>query len=216
MSSATGIKSFKWLEPAPVVGDLITLIEDRLPLFTSSNSFNNILVTKNNETRHSTAFILFMMKDQDKFTFMNEAGQKGSYTVDIGVYERASDELIFTIEAKILPTPKGTKSNPRSNSEYVYSDPGHRGAGIQRFKMGQHGSNNRDELLPVNGMIAYVKENDFTSWHSTVNGWIRAIKWNASEELQQSYIDATAKFISQHLRADGSELVLHHFWVKVT
>lgn len=211
-----GIKGFKVLEPSPIVGDLISLIEDRLPLFTSSNSFNKILVTSKNETRHSTAFILFMMKDQDKYTFMNETGQKGTYTIDIGVYEKATDELIFTIEAKVLPTPPGTKANPRSQSEYVYADAGHRGAGIQRFKMGNHGVNDVMQPLPINGMIAYIKENDYAGWHTEVNNWIKGAKWDASEELQEGYINTTAKFISQHLRSDGSELTLHHFWVKVS
>ncbi|MEO6976908.1 MAG: hypothetical protein ABI113_00975 [Mucilaginibacter sp.] len=212
---SNGIKGFKLLKSSPVVTELISLIETRLPLFTSSNSFNEILVTKKNETSHSTAFILFMMKDQDKFTFMNETGQKGSFTIDIGIYERATDELIFTIEAKVLPTPKGTKANPRSESEYVYSEPGHRGAGIERFKAGYHGLNNRMEPLPVNGMIAYIKENDFASWLTIVNGWIKKITWDTSEELQQTYINDTAKFISQHLRTDGTALELHHFWVEV-
>ncbi|MEH3113196.1 hypothetical protein [Pedobacter terrae] len=217
MTGATqGIKGFKVLQPSPAVDDLVSLVETRLPLFTSSNSFEKILVTKKNETQHSTAFILFMMKDQDKFTFMNETGQKGSFTIDIGVYERATDELIFTIEAKVLPTPKGTKANPRSESEYVFSQPGHRGAGLERFKAGNHGLNNAMEPLPINGMIAYVKDSDFSSWLITINGWIKRVAWDASEELQQSYINDTAKFISEHLRADGTQLTIHHFWVKVT
>jgi hypothetical protein len=195
-----GIKGFKVLQPSPIVGDLIALVEDRLPLFTSSNSFSKILVTNKNETRHSRAFILFMMKDQDKYTFMNETGQKGTYTID----------------TKVLPTPPGTKANPRSESEYVYADTGHRGAGIQRFKMGNHGVNDLIKPLPINGMIAYIKENDYASWHTAVNNWIKGAKWDASEELQAGYISTTAKFISQHLRSDGSELTLHHFWVKVS
>jgi hypothetical protein len=214
-NSLNGIRNFKILKPAPAVEELVTLIENRLPLFTNSNSFDKILVSKKNETTHSTAFILYMMKDQDKFTFMNETGQKGSYTIDIGIYERATDELIFTLEAKVLPTPKGTKSSPRSSSEYVYSEAGHRGAGISRFKSGNHGVNSNLEPLPVNGMIAYIKDNEFENWFTTVNGWIKQIAWDASEELQTTYIDTTAKFLSEHLRSDGSKLTIHHFWVKV-
>lgn len=213
---STGIKGFKVLQPSPVVAELVSLVESRLPLFSSSNSFEKILVTRKNETQHSVAFILFMMKGQDKFTFMNETGQKGSFTIDIGVYERATDELIFTIEAKVLPTPKGTKSSPRSESEYVYSQTGHRGAGIERFKSGNHGLDSQMVPIMENGMIAYIKENDFKDWLIAINGWIGEAKWEVYEELQQVYVNATAKFISRHSRADGSALTIHHFWVMVS
>lgn len=71
------------------------------------------------------------------------------------------------------------------------------------------------EPLPENGMIGYVKENDFGDWFITVNSWIKMAAWDVSEELQQTYIKQTAKFISRHLRADGTALSIHHFWVKV-
>lgn len=210
-----GIKGFKVLEPSALIFELINHIEQWLPSFVGSHTFEKIIIKKKNETQHSTAFNVFMMKNQDKFTFMNEVAQLGSYTIDIGVYEKASDDLIFTIEAKVLPTPVGTKSNPRSESEYVCSLPGHRGAGIERFKMGYHGLDNEDLPLPINGMLAYIKEKEYNDWLIAVNNWVKSADWDISEQLQKKYISTTAKFESKHKRKDKTPLLLHHFWVKV-
>jgi len=202
------------LPPDNLVPELLASIDEHITHFTTSNVFSNILRKKKNENQHTMAFCAFMnnyLKGNDlSLIFDRETSQKGSYAVDIGVLH-TSGLLIFTIEAKILPTPKGTKSSPRNEYEYVYGKSG----GIQRFKNAQHGVDLEDKNLPENGLIAYIKENDFPYWHTKINQWILDAKWHKSEQLQKIHINTTAKFKSTHSRVDDSEVVLHHFWVNV-
>lgn len=206
-----GIESYRELKPNKEVQKLIAYFGDKLTFFPQSNEFREILRQKKNEDQHSGAICVYMTNtSQAKFNFQREIAQVGSHTIDIGVYKGAI--LIFVIEAKILPTPEGTSSRPRYEHEYVY---GH-GAGIQRYKHGAHGVDNENNPFPDCGMLAYVKENDFSFWHAKVNQWILDAGWDATEQLQKVSLDMTAKFISEHLREDDSKIRLHHFWVYVT
>ena len=205
-----GIESFKVIKPDNLVNDIVQYIETQLPMFISSDEFRNVIQTKKNENQHTTAFCLYMTnKCQSRFNFNSQSSQKGSRTVDIGVYYGAN--LVFTIEAKILPTPKGNSNRRRDEHEYVYGN----GAGIQRFKDGYHGVNDSGNILPINGMIAYVKEKSFTYWHTQINQWISDASWPDTELLQKVYFHIAAKLISKHTRDDHSALTLHHFWVSV-
>jgi len=205
-----GIKDFKVLEPANVVNDLVTLIEKQLPTFTASNEFVDILEKKKNENQHSLSFCVFMTnKCKSKFYFARENAQLGSSVIDIAVYKGGT--LIFTIEAKLLPTPNGSISHARSEHEYVYG----KGAGIQRFKDGNHGRDNLDNLLNESGMIAFLKENDYDFWFKKVNQWVIDADWGGTEILEKVYFRSICKLVSRHNRIGGSTLVLHHFWVKV-
>jgi hypothetical protein len=126
-------------------------------------------------------------------------------------FERNAADLIFTIEAKLLPTPKGNSKNLRDEHEYVYGE----GAGIQRFKDGNHGRDNLDNILPENAMIGFLKENDFDFWLQKINQWVRDANWVESEILEKIYFKSTGKLKSKHRRSDKSDLLLHHFWIKV-
>ena len=117
--------------------------------------------------------------------------------------------LIFTIEAKLLPTP--VTGSKRNEFEYVYG----KGGGIQRFKDGNHGVDNQDSYLLENAIIAYIKENDFDFWLETINTWILAAKWDKSELLKADYFKIIAKLKSIHSGVNSSEVNLHHFWVNV-
>ena len=206
-----GIKTFRELKPNRLIQLLIDFISNELSKFPSSNEFKEVLTKKKNENQHSTAFCLYMTNScRSKFNFMRENAQIGSRTIDIGVYKGAI--LIFVIEAKLLPTPKGTKEKPRYEHEYVHG----KGAGIQRFKDGQHGLDNQDSPFLDSGMLAFVKENDFDFWLTQVNQWILDAKWGTSEQLKKVNIDKTAILLSAHFREDGSMIRLHHFWVSVS
>jgi hypothetical protein len=210
MTGQKKIVTFIPFEPNDEVIKLINFIEENLPLFTNSKEFKAFLEKKKNETQHSSAFCTFMTtKCGARFYFGNEQNQKGTSKIDIGVIFLG--ELLFTIEAKILPTPIGTKKNPRSETEYVFG----KGAGIQRFKEGKHGLDHVDNSLSINGMIAYVKEEDFEHWHAKINQWIIKANWSDLELLHKDYFNETAKLTSSHIRNDKSMLLLHHFWVKV-
>lgn len=190
-----------------VISNLINYIEDALPGFPDSQEFVDILAKKKNENQHSTSLCVYMTNDT--YYFARENAQKGSYIIDIGIYHGSI--LIFTIEAKLLPTPKGPKSRPRAAHEYVYG----KGAGIQRFRDGFHGVDNQDNLLADNGMIAYIKEQDFEYWLSKVNQWVLDARWDKSEQLEKVYFKSIAKLFSKHPRQKAFDVSLHHFWIKV-
>lgn len=207
-----GIKSFRVIKQNSLVEELVDYIEEELPYFTVSDEFTNVVKKKKNENQHSLAFCLFMTnKCKSRFSFVRENSQKASSTVDIGVYSGCN--IIFTIEAKVLPTPKGTTQTPRCEYEYVYG----KGAGIQRFKEGKHGLNNNDEYIVENGLLAYVKQFDYKYWFDKINNWILEAGWDNTEKLELSYLDEKefAKSISNHKRKNGENLKLHHFWIKV-
>lgn len=205
-----GIESYRELKPNIEIQKLVTSFSDALPAFPNSEEFSNVLKKKKNENQHTTALCLYMINFcNSTFIFMPQNAQKGSSTIDIGVYK--GKNLIFVIEAKILPTPKGSNNQPRHEHEYVYG----KGAGIQRFISGAHGVDNEDLPFSDSGMLAYVKENDFVFWQNKVNQWILDFNRDSSEQLQKVSLDKTATFISAHARQDGSLLRLHHFWVYV-
>jgi hypothetical protein len=199
---------FQELEPNTVVADLVSYLEEQLPDFPDSSEFLNILSKKKNENQHSLSFCVFMTnRSNQRYYFGRENAQKGSSVIDIGVY--LGSVLIFTIEAKILPIP--LISSTRFEHEYIYGN----GAGIQRFKDGNHGVDNEDNLLAENGLIAYIKENDFQYWLDKSNAWITEANWESSEYLQPNYFDKIGKLKSTHERKDKSAVTLHHFWVNV-
>lgn len=207
MVEKQGIKEFRVLEPNNLVENLIAFIEEQLPNFTRSNEFVDIVVKKKNEDQHSTAFCVFMTnRCNSVFCFQRENAQKGSRTIDIGVYSGST--LIYTIEAKLLPTPKGPK---RNEHEYVHG----KGAGIQRFKDEAHGLDNEDNLLNESGLIAYLKKNNFEYWFIKINQWIADAKWGEDEKLEIVGINSIATLKSMHLRRNKSKISLYHFWVYV-
>ena len=138
-----GLKSFQNLEPNELVPDLIGYIEKELVRFTYSEEFLDILEKKKNENQHTLSFCVYMTnKCKSKFYFARENAQKGSSVIDIGIYRGSI--LVFTVEAKLLPTPKGSSTNPRHDYEYVYG----RGGGIIRFKEEKHGLDNKGIKIP--------------------------------------------------------------------
>lgn len=205
-----GIKSFQNLRPNKLVQDLVNYIESELMRFTYSEEFIDILEHKKNENQHTLSFCVYMTnKCGSNFYFGRENAQKGSSVIDIGIYKGSI--LIYTIEAKLLPTPKGTKQYPRHEHEYVYG----KGGGIQRFKDGKHGVDNINNALSENGLIAFIKRDKFDFWLSKINQWILDANWGSSEQLQKKYTKDTAKFQSRHLKKDKSFVYLNHFWVYV-
>lgn len=191
--------------------NLVEYIEKTLPGFPGSREFVDILEKKKNENQHSRAFCLYMIyKSKSKeYGFVPEIAQIGTHTIDIGIYRGSN--LIFTVEAKVLPTPKGTRKRPRAEHEYVYG----KRAGIQRFRDGIHGVDDRNNPLSENGMIAYIKEKDFEYWYFKVNQWILDAQWNKSEQLEKIYFNSIGKLFSKHPRPKASDVSLHHFWIYV-
>lgn len=204
----TGISSFKNIQPNNLVGELISYIQVNLPKFSDSEEFQNITSKKKNENQYSEAYCTFMhFCDNHKFYFAREKSQKGNRSVDIGVYLKGG-VLLFLIEAKILPTPI---SGDRREHEYVYGG----GGGIERFKNENHGLDNQDQLLALNGIIAYIEENDYNHWQTTIDQWILDASWPSSEQLTKQSFSETGYLKSVHKRKGGSMLTLFHFWVRM-
>lgn len=205
----SGIHRFKIISKNSEVSDLIRFIETELAAFTASEDFIEILSLTENEDQHSEAFCNFMVFQQRsiRYNFVREKSQKGNRKIDIGIYLKGG-ALLFTIEAKILPIPL---MGDRKEHEYVYG----KGGGIQRFKDENHGVDNQGRLLPENGMIAYVKEHSFDHWHSSINKWVLDASWPANEQLTKVSFGKTARLKSNHLRTEGSNVTLHHFWIHV-
>ena len=190
-----------------VILELIKYIEETLPDFPYSQQYIDILEMKKNENQHSTALCVYMhYKSKIEYCFISGNAQRGSYTSDISIYYGSI--LIFTIEAKVLPTPKKAK---RPEHEYVYG----KGAGIQRFRDGFNWVDNQDNPLSENGMIAYIKEKDFEYWFSKVNQWILDAKWDKSEQLEKIHFKSIGKLFSIHPRLTASKVKLYHFWIYV-
>lgn len=205
-----GIESFKQLEPNDVIKDLTAYIESALPGFPASKEFANVLSKKKNENQHSSAFCIYMTcKCSSNYYFERESSQKGSSTVDIGIY--VGGILIYTIEAKVLPTPKGSRKKPRAEHEYVYG----KQAAIQRFKDEHHGLDHLNNLLPESGLVAFIKEKDFNHWFKKVNQWVDDASWDRAEKLNIIYIHTVARLVSKHTRIGKSEILLNHFWTYV-
>ncbi|MBN3583944.1 hypothetical protein JYB64_16225 [Algoriphagus aestuarii] len=199
--------TFQNLRPSNLVGELLEYIGSELPNFLDSEELIEILSIKKNENQHSLALCTFLTNQcKARFNFQRENAQKSSSTVDIGVYKGAN--LIFTIEAKVLPTPTSSK---RNDHEYVYG----KGGGIERFKNEDHGLDNKGNLFKESGMIGYIKEQDFDLWFSKINNWISDASWPKSEHLVKISIGGTARFKSEHLRKGSSKVTLHHFWIYV-
>lgn len=197
---------------------LLKNLEVLIPTFPNSEVFQQI--DKNSDEDHYTElFIKFLEnKTPNRFKFFNQATQKKSAkkarAVDIGIY-LSYDELfnyIFCIEAKYLPT-----------SNYVTGD----SAAIKRFRKCEHGLSNRNlkigKPLPENGILAYVKKDNFKTHQDKINQKITALSkngkdkfdliWTESEQLQNTALKY--KFISNHPRTNASDVKLHHFWVKI-
>ncbi len=124
----------------------------------------------------------------------------------------------LVLEGKRLPAPSQDRMR-----EYVsgYSEVT---GGIQRFKLGLHGSR-----LDVAVMIGYVQAETSDHWWSEINGWILELtggisqdhcKWDQSEHLGRlnKEPNRTACCESKHGRKSGcnsAEIKLVHLWVEM-
>ena len=108
--------------------------------------------------------------------FKHESPQSGTRTVDIGIHGTKEATVIgvrpysiyepfLVIEAKRLPAPSRDRER-----EYVTGTDRSSGGptgGIQRFKLGLHGSN-----VETAAMVSYIEQHSPSHWHGAINGWI--------------------------------------------
>lgn len=161
--------------------------------------------------------------------FKHEEPQSGRYDVDFGVHQLPIEagshsgsvySAFLVIEAKRLPAPGSGRER-----EYVTGEGEKPSGGIQRFKLGLHGSEVETAV-----MVGYIQKASPKHWHRTINQWISniaesgsrdACKWSPNDRLKKMSIDSKRQFAwatSIHSRSisTSSEIRLHHLWVDMT
>ena len=142
-------------------------------------------------------------------------------TTVIGVRPYSVYEPFLVIEAKRLPTPRANRER-----EYVTGTDESSGGptgGIQRFKLGLHGS-----PVETAAMVGYIEDHSPGYWHGVINGWIDDLTgitstdgcvWSGADMLQPLQVnesDRTAYSVSIHQRrheCETPEIEIHHVWV---
>lgn len=188
--------------------------------------FSPIKSTKTNNEEEVSQMLYKYLQRKQKFndenyeypfqfqteTIQKEKGAGGrARKADIGVRVNTFDvdmDLIYCIEAKRLPTiGKGREK------EYVIGNSG----GINRFKINAHGMTDEGDVIPQNGMVAYVEKLGFPHWFLEINKWINDdTDWGTGELLSKIYFNSKfAKLESVHIRKGGTSVKLTHFWIVV-
>jgi hypothetical protein len=166
----------------------------------------------------------------DRLQFRTETADEtvGGRTIDLSVKPLGATlivegrrctifDMIMPIECKRLPTPAGTRRDPR---EYVFSASKSTG-GIQRFKQGHHGALHR-----LAGIIGYVQQDGSMTWITRITEWINDLiagkesGWSDTDHLRLQRVDSASKLTvltSVHARAAGlEEIELRHLWIEMS
>lgn len=160
--------------------------------------------------------------------FDHEEYQSGTRSVDISAsspetivldaipYNRYEPFLV--LECKRLPAP--TKSR---ETEYV-TGLEKKSGGIQRFKLGLHGSK-----LHLVIMIGYLQKASAKSWYEKINIWISDLSsgvfhdgcsWNTAE-LLNSFSEDTSKGLSscrsvhERIESNSEKVEICHLWIRM-
>jgi len=160
--------------------------------------------------------------------FKHEELQLGRRSVDLS--EKSVESMViearrYTIydpilvfECRRLPAPSADRQR-----EYVTGGKERRSGGIQRFKLGIHGT---DLNLVV--MIGYVQERSVRDWHREINSWVLELcsgaiadtcVWNEKETLEaldEEVSKGVSRCRSFHQRTgsnSGDKIEIHHLWI---
>jgi hypothetical protein len=128
---------------------------------------------------------------------------------------------ILIIECKRLPAPKRNREK-----EYVSSGTDRKiSGGIQRFKLGLHGGQDRLAVL-----VGYVQREDRATWHARISHWIGQFAcgelqdtccWNKEETLvflEEDGSKGCGSYRSSHRRtgaASMSTIEIMHLWISM-
>lgn len=139
-------------------------------------------------------------------------------TTFIGAKQHTIYDPFLVMECKRLPPPTHGREK-----EYVTGGSESRTGGIQRFKLGLHGSELNDVAI-----IGYLQKESTTYWYQTINKWISDLcggiasdgcVWSDNEELEFLYEDNTngiANYQSTHNRMGSklsNQIKIRHLWV---
>jgi len=210
------------------VGKLLSFLELHLPDFTD-NFVVDFTINENDITELLYKHLTKRKRFNDEgleypFDFQPEKSQKKpkakghAKRVDMAANLLVADrelQVIFTIEAKKLPT---DKENGKREKEYVShtNSKSKPAGGIQRYKEELHGIDDQGNLLPINGIIAYTFGKSHQKWLEKVNIWIDECSWGKEERLVRKYYAKMSKFTSTHKTVSSSKLSLVHFWIDIS
>ncbi len=214
------------------VQNILTLLDTKLINFVNSQVFINRNYAGITEDEVTSALRFFLETESDLLefglSFETQAVNPNKRTVDLGISLKAglvqsANEIgnyIFFIEAKWLDAP-----------DYVTTNTG----AIKRFKSLNHGIQNPNPSRPQvaispNAIVGYRrKKMTFQQSMININQDIKTLIsnhsvtpdnfgliWGIGETLCQKISTEYDKYISTHLRIDNSNVILHHFWVKVS
>lgn len=157
--------------------------------------------------------------------FNHEEPQLSTRSIDISVSLIESQmyskyESVLVIECKRLPA----DSHEREREYVSGTEPNKKSGGIQRFKLGLHGS---DYDLAV--MIGYIQKNTTDHWLIKVNSWILELAknpigdgciWLDDEILKESDVNKSKdirSYYSYHTRTCNKSIPieLHHLWISM-
>ena len=163
--------------------------------------------------------------------FKHESPQAGTRTVDIGVHGTEESVLIgacsysryqpyLVIEAKRLPTDRKGREQEYVTGQTLNGSPT---GGIQRFKLGLHGSD-----VEVAAMVGYLQKETPLHWHTTINGWITSLaaarnqdgcNWSDEDKLQsldagkETGLSACQSSHKRIGRCATPTIAVHHLWL---
>lgn len=118
-------------------------------------------------------------------------------------------DVLLPMECKRLPIPKG---HGRDEREYVTTTDA--AGGIERFKLGLHGSSHS-----LGVMIGYIQEDEPAQWMVIINQWLRELGeadafWHGEQLAAEPAAGAVLRLRSAHLRrAPAARIELMHLWV---
>lgn len=220
------------LELGAFCREIVSFVEGELPIWRQRPE----IAAVEDEPRLNQSLCLHLDKVSrhrfDSIRFLQEPIQSSGRNADIGVLpvdtitvegiSYQDYEQLLPIECKRLPTPPDSR---RSDLEYVHGMPGQRTGGIERFKHGLHGRENRHAL-----MIGYVQKESFDHWSSAINTRLASLAkqgsdgglWEPAESLSaegSASIARTKRLISQHKRRRppccSESVVIHHLWLAI-
>ena len=126
-------------------------------------------------------------------------------------------DMILPIECKRLPTPR---AKDRDEREYVFDKNATKG-GIQRFKLGFHGSRHN-----YGAMIAYIQQDTAATWYDRVTSWIKDLvragqpDWSKNDLLdlvKASPDTGVTIYRSMHHRNSAlTDIELRHLWLEMS
>lgn len=175
----------------------------------------------NSLSRHSTGWDFLQFKreepdDTDGRRSIDLVVAPNGSTIWLEGREYTEYRMLMPIECKRLPTPRGTK---RDDREYLFSKFSSTG-GLQRFKAGHHGAAHNRAAI-----IAYVQDQDISSWHTQIDTWIEALSgdtipgWSAADKLNMALHDLPTRVA--HLTSKNERsgklcpISIDHLWIEM-